>query len=51
MLDRLHDAIAGGAPMEPNADDAVAVQTALDAARESSDTGRRVELGALASAR
>jgi len=51
MLERLHDAIVQGDPMEPNADDALAVQTALDAARESSDTGRRIELGALAPAR
>jgi predicted dehydrogenase len=42
MLERLHAALAGEAPMEPDFDDAVAVQSALDAARASSDSGTRV---------
>lgn len=43
MVDRLHRAIAAGEALEPNfADDAVPVQCALDAARESSAAGARV---------
>lgn len=43
MVDRLHRAIALGEPLQPNfADDAVPVQCALDAARESSARGARV---------
>ena len=34
--------MSGGAAMEPNFDDAVAVQSALDAARASSEAGQRV---------
>jgi len=37
LVDRLHRAIVSGEPMEPNFDDAVAVQSVLDAARISSD--------------
>lgn len=44
MLDRLAAAIDGTAPMEPNFDDAVAVQSALDAARASSDSGMRMRV-------
>jgi predicted dehydrogenase len=44
MVDRLHRAITGQAPMEPDFDDAVAVQSALDAARASSTAGARVRL-------
>jgi predicted dehydrogenase len=44
LLRRLHGALDGGAAMEPNFDDAVAVQSALDAARESSDAGARVRV-------
>ncbi len=39
MLDRLHAAITTGTRMEPDFDDAVAVQCALDAARRSSESG------------
>lgn len=42
MAGRLHQALEGGRPMEPDFDDAVAVQSALDAARASSDAGARV---------
>ena len=43
LVDRLHRAIANGEPLEPNfADDAVAVQCALDACRASSVAGARV---------
>lgn len=42
MVERLFRALCGIAPMEPNFDDAVAVQCALDAARASSDAGSRV---------
>ncbi len=44
LLDRLHAAIEGGAPMEPDFDDAVAVQSALDAARASSTAGARMRV-------
>lgn len=44
MVDRFHRAIGGQAPMEPDFDDAVAVQSALDAARESSAAGVRVRV-------
>lgn len=51
MVERLHRAIDGAAPMEPNFDDAVAVQSALDAARASSAAGTSitVEIPAAAS--
>jgi len=39
MIERLHRAITTGAKMEPDFGDAVAVQSALDAARLSSDAG------------
>jgi predicted dehydrogenase len=39
LLDQLARALAGEAPMQPDFDDAVAVQSALDAARQSSDAG------------
>jgi predicted dehydrogenase len=42
MVERLHQALSGEAPMKPDFDDAVAVQSALDAARLSSDSGTRV---------
>ena len=42
LIGRLAEAIAGGAPMEPSLDDAVAVQSILDAARESSEAGMRI---------
>jgi predicted dehydrogenase len=42
LIDRLYRSITGGGPMEPSFDDAVAVQSALDAARLSSEAGRRV---------
>jgi predicted dehydrogenase len=44
MVERLHRALRGEAPMEPDFDDAVAVQSALDAARESSEAGARVAI-------
>lgn len=44
MVDRLHRALDGRAEMEPNFDEAVAVQSALDAARESSAAGTRVRV-------
>ena len=42
LVERLHAALSGAAPMSPNFDDAVAVQAALDAVRASSAAGRRV---------
>ena len=42
LVERLFRALRGEAPMEPNFDDAVAVQSALDAARASSDSGMRI---------
>jgi len=42
LLDRLAAALRGEAPMQPDFGDAVAVQSALDAARASSDAGARV---------
>jgi predicted dehydrogenase len=42
MIERLHRAIVDGEPMRPDFDDAVAVQSALDAARASSAAGTRV---------
>lgn len=42
LLDALHAALRGEAPMAPDFDDAVAVQCALDAARSSSDSGTRI---------
>lgn len=44
LVGRLHDAITKGAAMEPGFDDAVAVQSALDAARLSSESGARVRV-------
>jgi len=46
LADRLHRAITAGEPMEPDFADAVAVQSALDAARLSSEAGAwmRVEI-------
>ena len=44
LLDRLAAALAGRQPMEPNFEDAVAVQSALDAARASSDAGARAAI-------
>jgi predicted dehydrogenase len=45
LVDRLHRAIANGEALSPNfADDAVAVQCALDACRASSAAGARVEV-------
>lgn len=45
MVERLHRALrapGGAAAMEPNFDDAVAVQSALDAVRAASDAGARI---------
>jgi predicted dehydrogenase len=42
LLDSLARALRGQGPMSPNFDDAVAVQSALDAARASSEAGARV---------
>ncbi len=42
LLERLHAAIRDGEPMSPNFDDAVAVQSVLDAARRSSEAAARV---------
>ena len=44
MVERLYRAIVGQTPMEPDFDDAVAVQSALDAARASSVAGARVRV-------
>jgi len=44
LLDRLAEALHGRVPMEPNFDDAVAVQSALDAARASNDSGSRIAI-------
>lgn len=44
LIDRLHEAIGGGAAMEPSLDDAVAVQSILDAARESNAAGTRIAI-------
>jgi predicted dehydrogenase len=44
MVERLHRAISGHSAMEPDFDDAVAVQSALDAARASSAAGARVRV-------
>ena len=44
MVERLYRAIGGQVPMEPDFDDAVAVQSALDAARASSAAGARVRV-------
>jgi len=46
IAQRLHDAIGGGPAMEPSLDDAVAVQSILDAARESSVAGTRIAVEA-----
>ena len=53
MVERLYRALRGERPMEPSFDDAVAVQSALDAARASSASGARVavEIPASAAAR
>jgi predicted dehydrogenase len=42
MVERLYRALRGEQPMDPDFDEAVAVQSALDAARASSDSGGRV---------
>lgn len=42
MADTLHRALEGQAPMEPSFDDAVAVQSVLDAARASQAAGARI---------
>ena len=44
LVERLHRAITAGEKMEPDFDDAVAVQSALDAARLSSDAGTWVSV-------
>jgi predicted dehydrogenase len=44
LIERLRRAIVDGEPMEPGFDDAVAVQSALDAVRASSAAGVRVHL-------
>lgn len=44
IVERLHRAITAGAPMEPGFGDAVAVQSALDAARLSSEAGSWVSV-------
>ena len=51
MVERLHAAIRGGAPMSPDFDDAVAVQAALDACRASSVAQTRVAIERTAGAR
>ena len=50
MVERLHQALSGRTIMEPDFDDAVAVQSALDAARASSAAGAvvRVDLPTVA---
>jgi predicted dehydrogenase len=53
IVDRLHRAMRGEAPMAPNFDDAVAVQCVLDAARASAAAGARIAVerpGTLAAA-
>jgi predicted dehydrogenase len=50
MVGRFHDALCGLQPMEPDFDDAVAVQSVLDAARASSDAGTRMRIDLPASA-
>jgi predicted dehydrogenase len=42
VVDRLHAAITRGETMEPSLDDGVAVQSVIDAARESSEAGSRI---------
>jgi predicted dehydrogenase len=44
LLDRIEAALAGRQRLEPDLDDGVAVQSALDAARASSDAGTRVRV-------
>ena len=44
LIERLHGALEGREPMEPNLDDAVAVQAVLDAARASSAAGSRLAI-------
>jgi predicted dehydrogenase len=44
LIGRLHAALAGGAPMDPDFRTAVAVQSALDAARASHEAGMRVTI-------
>jgi predicted dehydrogenase len=46
VVERLHEAIEKGSAMEPSFDDAVAVQSALDAVRASSQAGVRVRVEA-----
>jgi len=48
LVDRLHRAISRAERMQPDFEDAVAVQAALDAARESSTTGARVRVERIA---
>jgi len=50
LLQRFHAAVRGGEPMAPNFDDAVAVQSVLDAARRSNEAGMRVVIDTPASA-
>ena len=47
LIGRLHRALAGDGPMSPDFGDAVAVQCALDAARDSSQAGTRVRVDAI----
>ena len=44
LVERLFRALRGQQPMEPDFGDAVAVQSALDAARASSDAGAVVQV-------
>jgi predicted dehydrogenase len=44
LVERLHRALSGQQTMEPDFDDAVCVQSALDAARASSDSGAAVRV-------
>ena len=44
LLKRFHASIRDGLPMHPNFDDAVAVQSALDAARRSNEAGMRMSV-------
>jgi predicted dehydrogenase len=48
LIAKFHDAIVNGQPMQPNFDDAVAVQCALDSARLSSESGAWVNVESLA---
>jgi predicted dehydrogenase len=44
MVEQIRRALDGEGPMEPNFDDAVAVQSALDAARLSSEAATRIDV-------